>query len=35
MIPSAACASQAYASISNQIRYRFSGDQILVISGRL
>jgi len=26
---------QAWASISNQILYRFSGDQIRVISGRL
>ena len=30
-----ACASQAWASISNQMRNRFSGAQIRVISGRL
>jgi hypothetical protein len=36
LIPkSAAKASQAWASISNQIRKRFSGSQILAISGRL
>jgi hypothetical protein len=28
-------ASQAWASISNQMRNRFSGSQIFVISGRL
>ena len=32
--PSSASASQAWASISNQMRNRFSGSQILVISGR-
>jgi hypothetical protein len=32
--PSAACASQAWASISNQILNRVSGDQIATISGR-
>jgi hypothetical protein len=35
MIPSAACASQAWASISNQMRNRFSGSQMAAISGRL
>ncbi len=33
--PSSACASQAWASISNQMRNLFSGSQILTISGRL
>ena len=33
--PSSAMASQACASISNQMRNRFSGSQILAISGRL
>lgn len=32
--PSSACASQACASISNQIRKRVSGDQMATISGR-
>ena len=32
--PSMACASQAWASISNQMRKRVSGDQIATISGR-
>ena len=32
--PSSAIASQAWASISNQIRNRVSGLQIAVISGR-
>jgi hypothetical protein len=35
MTPSAACASQAWASISNQMRKRFSGAQMAAISGRL
>ncbi len=35
MRPSAAMASQAWASISNQMRKRFSGSQICAISGRL
>ena len=34
MTPSAAWASQAWASISNQMRNFDSGDQIAVISGR-
>ena len=33
--PSSAWASQACASISNQIRNLFSGSQMVVISGRL
>ena len=33
--PSSACASQAWASISNQMRKRFSGSQIAAISGRV
>ena len=33
--PTSAWASQAWASISNQMRYLFSGAQIRVISGRL
>ena len=33
--PSAAWASQAWASISNQMRNRFAGSQIAAISGRL
>ena len=33
-MPSAAIASAACASISNQMRNRVSGDQIAVISGR-
>ena len=33
--PSAAWASAAWASISNQMRKRFSGSQIAAISGRL
>ena len=35
MTPSSACASQACASISNQMRNLFSGSQMAVISGRL
>ena len=35
MTPSAACASQACASISNQMRKRFSGAQMAAICGRL
>ncbi len=35
MTPSSACASQACASISNQMRKRFSGSQMRAISGRL
>ncbi len=34
MIPSAAMASQACASISNQMRKRFSGAQMAAIGGR-
>ena len=34
MTPSSAMASQACASISNQMRKRFSGDQMAAISGR-
>ena len=34
MTPSSASASQAWASISNQMRKRVSGDQTAVISGR-
>ena len=33
-VPIAASASRACASISNQMRYRVSGDQIAAISGR-
>ena len=32
--PSSASASQAWASISNQMRNRVSGDQMAAISGR-
>ncbi len=32
--PSAACASAACASISNQMRNRVAGDQIATIAGR-
>ena len=35
MTPSSACASQACASISSQMRKRFSGVQIAAIAGRL
>jgi hypothetical protein len=34
MTPSSASASQAYASISNQMRNFVSGDQMATISGR-
>ena len=34
MTPSSASASQACASISNQMRKRVSGDQMATISGR-
>ena len=34
IMPSSAMASAAWASISNQMRKRVSGDQIAVISGR-